>query len=56
MITSGLRAQDQLFIPGPAFLLDEHDRYRLFARVVMPRFCGPARTWPKPIVQRMACR
>lgn len=37
MITSGLRAQDQLFIPGPAFLLDEHDRYRLFARVVMPQ-------------------
>jgi len=37
MITSGFRAQDQLFIPGPVFLLDKHDRYRLFARTVMPQ-------------------
>jgi hypothetical protein len=37
MITSGFRAQDQLFIPGPALVLDDHDRYRLFARTVMPR-------------------
>jgi hypothetical protein len=37
MITPGFRAQDQLFIPGPALLLDQHDRYRLFARAVMPR-------------------
>jgi len=36
MITPGFRAQDQLFIPGPAFLLAEQDRYRLFARTVMP--------------------
>jgi hypothetical protein len=36
MMTPGFRAQDQLFIPGPAFLLDEPDRYRLFARTVMP--------------------
>jgi hypothetical protein len=36
MMTPGFRAQDQLFIPGPAFLLDDHDRYRLFARTVMP--------------------
>ena len=37
MITSGFRAQDQLFLPGPAFLLDNHDRYRLFAETVMPQ-------------------
>ena len=36
MITPGFRAQDQLFIPGPALVLEEHDRYRLFARTVMP--------------------
>ena len=38
MITPGFRAQDQLFIPGPALALAEQDRYRLFARTVMPRF------------------
>jgi hypothetical protein len=37
MITPGFRAQDQLFIPGPALALADHDRYRLFARTVMPR-------------------
>ena len=37
MITSAFRSQDQLFIPGPALLLEEHDRYRLFARTVMPQ-------------------
>ena len=37
MITDGFRAQDQLFIPGPALALDEHDRYRLFAHHVMPQ-------------------
>ena len=36
MITPGFRAQDPLFIPGPAFVLDQQDRYRLFARTVMP--------------------
>jgi hypothetical protein len=36
MITPGFRAQDQLFIPGPALALAEHDRYRLFASTVMP--------------------
>jgi hypothetical protein len=36
MITPGFHAQDQLFIPGPAFLLDDQDRYRHFARTVMP--------------------
>jgi hypothetical protein len=36
MITPGFRAQDQLFIPGPALALEDHDRYRLFARTVMP--------------------
>jgi hypothetical protein len=36
MITPGFRAQDQLFIPGPALALADHDRYRLFARTVMP--------------------
>src|SRR5512136_1140044 len=36
MMTPGFRAQDQLFIPGPAFVLDHQDRYRLFARTVMP--------------------
>jgi Transposase DDE domain/Transposase domain (DUF772) len=36
MMTPGFRAQDQLFIPGPAFLLSDQDRYRLFARTVMP--------------------
>jgi hypothetical protein len=35
-MTPDFRAQDQLFIPGPAFLLEEQDRYRLFARTVMP--------------------
>jgi hypothetical protein len=38
MLTPDFRAQDQLFIPGPAFLLEEQDRYRLFARTVMPLF------------------
>jgi hypothetical protein len=37
MITPDFRAQDQLFIPGPAFLLDKNDRYRLFAQKVMPQ-------------------
>jgi hypothetical protein len=37
MIASGFRAQDQLFIPGPVFLLDQQDRYRLFAQKVMPQ-------------------
>jgi len=36
MISSSFRAQDQRFIPGPAFILDEQDRYRLFAQTVMP--------------------
>ena len=36
MMTPGFRAQDQLFLPGPAFVLDDQDRYRLFARTVMP--------------------
>lgn len=37
MITPGFRAQDQLFIPGPALALAEHDRYRLYASTVMPQ-------------------
>jgi hypothetical protein len=37
MITAGFRAQDQLFIPGPALTLDPQDRYRLFARTIMPQ-------------------
>jgi hypothetical protein len=37
MITAGFRAQDQLFIPGPALALEDHDRYRLFAGTVMPQ-------------------
>jgi len=37
MISSGFRAQDQLFIPGPLFLLDQQDHYRLFAQTVMPQ-------------------
>jgi transposase len=40
MITSGFRAQDQLFIPGPLFLLDQQDRYRLFAQAIMPQILG----------------
>jgi hypothetical protein len=36
MIRPAFQAQDQLFIPGPALLLPEQDRYRLFARTVMP--------------------
>jgi hypothetical protein len=37
MISPGFGAQDQLFIPGPALLLEDHDRYRLFARTIMPQ-------------------
>jgi hypothetical protein len=36
MIASFFCAQDQLFIPGPAFLLAAVDPYRLFAQKVMP--------------------
>lgn len=40
MISPGFRAQDQLFIPGPALALADYDRYRLFARTVMPLLIG----------------
>ena len=43
MIAPSFCAQDQLFIAGPAFLLQEADRYRLFAKVVLPELIG-ART------------
>ena len=36
MIARDFCAQDQLFIPGPAFLLPPQDRYRLFAQKVLP--------------------
>jgi transposase len=37
MISPYFTVQDQLFIPGPAFLLAPTDRYRLFARQVLPQ-------------------
>ena len=36
MIAKSFSAQDQLFMPGPAFLLPAQDRYRLFAQRVLP--------------------
>jgi len=36
MIPNGFSAQDQLFIPGPAFLLPPDDSYRLFAKTILP--------------------
>lgn len=36
MIAHGFRAQDQLFIPGPTFVLPPQDPYRLFAQKVLP--------------------
>jgi transposase len=36
MIAHSFCAQDQLFIPGPAFLLAAADPYRLFAQKIMP--------------------
>ncbi len=50
MITSGFRAQDQLFLPGPAFLLDKQDRYRLFAETVMPQILAA-----RPILAKTYC-
>lgn len=50
MITSGFRAQDQLFLPGPAFLLDKNDRYRLFAETVMPQILQA-----RPILAQTYC-
>ena len=37
MIPPAYRAQDQLFIPGPFWLLEQNNPYRLFAQVVMPQ-------------------
>lgn len=36
MLAPAFSAQDQLFIPGPAFQLSAQDRYRLFAQKVLP--------------------
>ncbi len=50
MITSGFFAQDQLFLPGPAFLLDKNDRYRLFAETIMPQILQA-----RPILAKTYC-
>lgn len=51
MITAGFRAQDQLFIPGPALALAEHDRYRLFASTVMPQLIQT-----RPVLAKAYCQ
>lgn len=51
MITPGFRAQDQLFIPGPALALAEHDRSRLFASEVMPRLIQT-----RPVLAKAYCQ
>ena len=51
MITPDFRAQDQLFIPGPALALAEHDRYRLFASTLMPRLIQTRPTLAKAYCQ-----
>lgn len=51
MMTPGFRAQDQLFIPGPALALADHDRYRLFARTVMPQLIQT-----RPVLAKAYCQ
>jgi hypothetical protein len=51
VITPGFRAQDQLFIPGPALALAKQDRYRLFASAIMPRIIQTRPTLAKGYCQ-----
>lgn len=50
MMTPDFRAQDQLFIPGPALALAPHDRYRLFASTIMPQLIQT-----RPVLAKAYC-
>lgn len=51
MISPCFEAQDQLFIPGPAFLLAPDDRYRLFAKNMLPQIQKT-----RPLLGQCYCR